>query len=125
MDVTPLIPAGRQVLERYGNGGFRITGVMWQGPVLVHPTRTEAAPLLDAAALSLDSFGFLLDPAFGVQVLLIGGGRSTPFLPLPLRAALRERGVVAEPMDTGAACRTYSILLAEDRPVAAALIPVG
>ena len=29
-----------------------------------------------------------------------------------------------EPMDTGAACRTYNVLMAEERRVAAALIPV-
>jgi uncharacterized protein len=38
---------------------------------------------------------------------------------------LREAGVVVEPMDTGAACLTYNVLMAEGRRVAAALIPVG
>jgi uncharacterized protein len=41
-----------------------------------------------------------------------------------VRAALRSQGVVLEPMDTGAACRTYNVLLSEDRKVAAALIAV-
>jgi len=40
-----------------------------------------------------------------------------------LRAALRGRGIALEAMDTGAACRTYNVLLAEDRCVAAALLP--
>ena len=39
-----------------------------------------------------------------------------------LRAALRARGIVTEAMDTRAACRTFNVLLAEDRRVAAALI---
>jgi uncharacterized protein len=40
-----------------------------------------------------------------------------------LRAWFKARGVALEPMDTGAACRTYNVLLAEDRRVAAALLP--
>ena len=47
---------------------------------------------------------------------------------MPLAAALRERcreaGIVAEPMSTGAAVRTFNVLLAEERAVAAALIAV-
>ena len=46
------------------------------------------------------------------------------FIPLPLKAALKAKGIVIEPMDTGAACRTYNVLLAEGRRVAAVLLPV-
>jgi uncharacterized protein len=41
-----------------------------------------------------------------------------------LRQGFAEFGVAVEAMDTGAACRTYNVLLAEARPVAAALIAV-
>jgi uncharacterized protein len=41
-----------------------------------------------------------------------------------LRASLRAKGIVIEPMDTGAACRTYNVLAAEGRKVAAALVVV-
>lgn len=44
-------------------------------------------------------------------------------IPGDLRTALRNAGIVPEPMDTGAACRTYNVLLAEDRRIAAALLP--
>ena len=40
-----------------------------------------------------------------------------------LRTSLRQSGIVIEAMDTGAACRTFNMLLAEERRVAAALIP--
>jgi uncharacterized protein len=46
-------------------------------------------------------------------------------VPPALRQALRAQGVVIDAMDTGAACRTYNVLLAEDRRVAAALLPAG
>ena len=52
------------------------------------------------------------------------GGPKMALVPSSLRAALREAGVVVEPMDTGAACRTYNVLMAEGRHVAAALIAV-
>jgi uncharacterized protein len=59
----------------------------------------------------------------GVELLLIGlGKRGAPVAPT-LRAALKAHGIGVEAMDTGAACRTYSVLLAEDRLVAAALLP--
>ncbi len=45
-------------------------------------------------------------------------------LPGALRARLREAGIFVDPMSTGSAVRTYNVLLAEDRLVAAALIAV-
>ena len=60
----------------------------------------------------------------GVEILVVGCG--APFEPPPsgLREGLSEKGVVLEWMDTGAACRTFNVLLAEDRACAAALIAV-
>ena len=46
------------------------------------------------------------------------------FVPPALRNALRTAGIVIDAMDTGAACRTYNVLMSEDRRVAAALIAV-
>lgn len=46
------------------------------------------------------------------------------FLLPPLMQALKKRGLSVECMDTGAACRTYNVLMAEGRRVAAALLPV-
>ena len=40
-----------------------------------------------------------------------------------MRAEGSRHGIAIEAMDTGAACRTYNVLLAEDRLVAAALLP--
>jgi uncharacterized protein len=54
---------------------------------------------------------------------LLGLGRSTSAVPAALRTALRTAGIALEAMDTGASCRTYNVLVAEDRRVAAALIP--
>jgi uncharacterized protein len=123
MDVTPIIPAGRQVVETYGAAGFRISGVSFAGSVLVFPDRTELWPVLSLADASLDDFDAVA--AHGdVSILLLGCGKRMGSVPLALREGLRARGVVVEPMDTGAACRTYNVLLSEERRVAAALIKI-
>lgn len=124
MDVTPLVARDRQVIESYGAGGFRVSGVAYDGAILVLPQATQAWPvsaLGDASAANLAS---VVDA--GVQILLLGcGAHMVPVpVPLALRQELRAHGIVIDAMDTGAACRTYNVLLAEDRRVAAALLPV-
>jgi uncharacterized protein len=121
MDVTPLIPAGRQVIESYGAVGFRVTGVAHPGSILVFPEVTLAWPV--AAMVELTAEGLAPVVARGdVEILLLGCGRRMAPVPGALRQALRAAGIVLDAMDTGAACRTYNILLAEERRVAAALI---
>jgi uncharacterized protein len=122
MDLTPLVPAGHQVIERYGPSGFRVAGVIWRGPVLVFPDLTLPWTAADAATASWQSLLPVIEHG-GVQILLLGLGGRTEVVAGELRAALRKLGIALEPMDTGAACRTYNVLLAEDRRVAAALLP--
>ena len=57
-----------------------------------------------------------------IEILLLGCGAAFGQPTAELRAALRAHGIVTEAMDTRAACRTFNVLLAEDRRVAAALI---
>ena len=122
MDVTPIIPAGRQVIESYGSDGFRISGVLHAGAVLVFPDRTVAWPAASLAELSADSFAPVAERG-GIEILLLGCGRRAAPVPPSWRSGLRSAGIVLDAMDTGAACRTYNVLLAEGRRVAAALLP--
>jgi uncharacterized protein len=124
MDVTPIIPAGRQVVETYGPAGFRVSGVSFAGSILVFPDRTELWPVATLAAADLASFDAVAEHG-DVGILLLGCGKRMAPVPLALREGLRARGIVVEPMDTGAACRTYNVLLAEERRVAAALIRIA
>ena len=130
MDVTPLIPEGRQVIQGYADGHFLVAQTVYDGPVLVMPTRTVAwsIDLPDTgtfpADFSPDSLGEAFASVEPFDILLIGSGERQAFLKPAVRAAIRERGPVVEVMDTGAACRTYNLLLAEGRQVAAALIPL-
>ena len=123
-DITPIIPAGRQVVEKYGNGRFTISGEVWDGSVVILPEVTFAWDVSAPEQISYESFRELIAKEVPVDILLLGCGPRMPLVPSDLRKALRARGMVVEPMDTGAACRTFNILLAEERRVAAALIAV-
>jgi uncharacterized protein len=122
MDITPVATAGRQVIERYAPSGFRVSGVIYHGPVLVFPDLAVAWDAASARHVSWETLAPVIEHG-GVQILLLGLGRSTSAVPAALRTALRTAGIALEAMDTGAACRTYNVLVAEDRRVAAALIP--
>ncbi len=124
MDVSPLVPAGRQVINGYGDGGFRITGQRFEGSVLVFPDRTLIIDLPSAAALTLDHLSEIFAATPAVELVLFGTGTAIAPPPPAIRAALRERRIGLELMDTGAACRTYNVLMAEDRRVAALLLAV-
>jgi uncharacterized protein len=124
-DVSPIIPEGRQVIESYGGGGFRITGERYYHAVIVQPTETLPWGAGSWDAVTAASFAPLFDPdAAEPLTLLLGTGPAQFFPSRALKQELRAQGLVVEAMDTGAACRTYNILMAEGRKVAAALLPV-
>ncbi len=124
MDVTPLIPEGRQIIQSYGAGGFRVSGVNYADPIIVLPTETLSWQTHAYADLTPEDFAQLSSMAAEIDVVLLGTGARGEFFPPRLRGALKERGLTVEAMDTGAACRTYNVLMAEGRRVAAALMPV-
>ena len=124
MDITPFIPADRMLVKSYGDLGFTITGQRYDGSVLVFPDRVLAWPVTSFEQLSLESLAPVREASPRPALLLIGCGMGMQAVPRELRAALRAEGIVVEAMDTGAACRTYNVLLGEDRSVAAAFIAV-
>ncbi len=119
MELTPLVQPGRQIIERYGPSGFRVSGTVYLGPVLVFPDRTLT---WTAAAMTAEGLAPVVEHG-GVELLLLGLGRHMVPVAAALRAALKACSIAIEAMETGAACRTYNVLLAEDRRVAAALLP--
>ena len=123
-ETTSPHPAGRQVIQSYGNGGFRIAGQMHDGSVLVFPDRTLAWPVTVAAAITVDSLAPIIAAEPAVKILLVGCGVRGMALDGAVRRDLSIAGIGVETMDTGAACRTFNVLLAEARAVAAALIAV-
>ena len=124
MDITPLVPKGKQVITGYGNGQFKISGQVYTTPILVFPDRTVIWDIKPNAAISLESLNVVVEEEGEIDLLLIGCGKSQMILPPKIRMALKEVGIALEIMDTGAAVRTYNVVLAEGRRVAAALISV-
>jgi uncharacterized protein len=124
MDVTPLIPADRQVIDSYGAQGFHVSGIGYGRAILVFPDTTADWPVNGLGDVTPASLRPVIEHG-GVELLLLGCGRRMQPVPAALRQALREAGIVLEIMDTGAACRTYNVLLAEGRRVAAALLLPG
>ena len=119
---------GGRIIEAYGEGRFRIASQVFTGSILIG--REEISPWsIDSLAghsveTLFDSLTPLIAAPSRAALLLIGCGEHGELLPTALRIRLRDLGIAAEAMDTGAACRTYNVLIAEDRSVAAALIAV-
>lgn len=119
----PHLP-GRAVIDAYGNGGFRFADMSHRGSLLAVPSGVYAwrpAAFDDIASQDLER---VRREAGEIEFLLIGTGAHLRQLPEPLRLQLMAAGVRVETMDTGAAARTYNILLGEGRQIAAALIAV-
>lgn len=118
-------PAERPpAIDGYGGGGFRIDGNIHEGSLIVLPSGIVAWSVAEFTQIDQST---LPPPLFGdaeVELLLLGCGKRMQLVPAALREALRAVGTVIEPMDTGAAARTYNVLLGENRRVAAALIAI-
>lgn len=115
---------GRHRIDDYGAGGFRFADMSHRGSILALPTGIRAiAPAawneIDAATVDL-----ALSEGRELDLFLFGTGKDLMPIASALRARLREAGVGSEIMSTGAAVRTYNMLLDEGRRVAALLIAV-
>ncbi|MBE7185068.1 MAG: Mth938-like domain-containing protein [Methylobacterium mesophilicum] len=115
---------GRAPIDAYGNGGFRFADMSHKGSILCLPSGVHGWEPLHPDKLSAEDFAEVLAEAQGIEVLLVGMGRDLRRLSPDLRETLKAAGIASDPMSTGAAVRTFNVLLAEDRAVAAALIAV-
>lgn len=115
---------GRAPIDAYGDGGFRFAEMSHRGSILCLPSGIHGWEPAGGNALSEADFSRVLEEAENIDILLVGTGRDLRPLPKGVRDRLREAGISADPMSTGSAVRTYNVLLAEDRAVAAMLIAV-
>ena len=128
MEVTKVAPESQKLIQAYDRNGFTIAGEHVTGSILIAGERvTSWAPTafeeIDAASLAALEPGAGDEPA--VEILVVGTGHEFRMVPPAMRASVRAWGPVIEAMSTPAACRTYNILLAEGRRVAAALLTAG
>lgn len=115
---------GQAPVESYGNGGFRFAGMSHRGSLLMLPSGIYGWDMVEGDLLTVECFQRVFAESAGIEVILVGTGKDIRPLPAALKAKFRECGISSDPMSTGAAIRTYNIMLAESRAVAAAFIAV-
>jgi len=115
---------GRAPIDAYGNGGFRFADMSHRGSLLCLPSGIYGWEMQEGDPLTVDAFARVIAEAKDIEVLLVGTGQNLRPIPADLKAALKAKGISSDPMGTGAAVRTFNIMLAESRAVAVALIAV-
>ena len=122
-DKVPHFP-GRPPIDAYGDGGFRFADMSHKGSVLFLPSGVYAWNVTKLDAIEPGDFGPVFSEASDISFIIFGTGPEFALSSKSIRGAFEQANVGLEHMDTGAACRTYNVLLAEGRAVAAALIAV-
>jgi uncharacterized protein len=114
-------PGGVNLVRGYGPDGLRIGESTHVKSVIVTATTLiegwRPASVHDITVADLEPLLGL-----GPEVVLLGTGPRQQFPDPQVLRMLYEQRIGVEVMDTSAACRTYNVLVAEGRPVAAALI---
>ncbi len=124
LEVSTLVAEGSKMITSYGDGVFRLGEESITGSILMFPKSVHAWDVKTVDDITVESFEPIIEAADTVEILLLGMGKKLTRVPMEWRHALKEHGIVIEPMDTGAACRTYNVLVSEARRVAAAMIAV-
>jgi uncharacterized protein len=112
-------------IDAYGEGGFRFAGMSHRGSLLCFPDGIWAWPVKNTGDLTVAALAAAFERAGTLDFFLIGAGRDPWVLSENLRERFRDLSLSVDVMPTGAAVRTYNILLAENRRVGAGLIAVA
>jgi uncharacterized protein len=125
MDITPLIPEHNQIIQSYGPGSFKVNGISYTHSIIVTPDRTMKwevpANFKDLDETHLEDLFEKIEGS-SIDLLLLGTGETGHFLFPSLLKTIREHHITPETMNTGAACRTYNVLMPEGRRIACGLL---
>jgi uncharacterized protein len=113
-------PTHLHTFTGYGEGYVMVNGMRHERSLIVLPERIEPWPAAGFEALAEEHFALIA--ALKPEIVLLGTGARLRFPHPRLTAALTRARIGLEVMDVQAACRTYNILMAEERKVAAALL---
>jgi len=115
--------SGGLLIKGYEQGRIRVGSTDYRASLIVAPDRViDDWPPQTVDELRAEHFTPIL--ALNPQVIVLGTGETHRFPDPACYVAAMEKGIGVEIMETGAACRTYNILMAEGRSVAAALIMI-
>lgn len=115
---------GRIPIDAYGNGGFRFAEMSHRGSIMCLPSGVygwEAKKFVD---LDINSFERVFQESDKIEVLLVGTGQNLERLPDQVKEKFRTMGIMSDTMATGAAVRTFNVLVSENRAVATCLLAV-
>jgi uncharacterized protein len=120
---APHLPR-QALIDAHGGGGFRFAGLSHRGSLLCLPDGIWAWPVDDPAALSEEALARVFAQAGELDFFVLGSGAAPWIMPEPLRARFRAVQISLDTMTTGAAVRTYNVMLMENRRVGAGLIAI-
>lgn len=116
---------GLAPIDAYGNGGFRFAGMSHRGSIICLPDAIEAWEVVCVDDVTPASLAAVLAAHARLDIVLLGTGEQHRLPPPAVRQAFGDVGLGVDAMATGAAARTYNVLVGEGRRVAAALLAVG
>ena len=124
MDITPLIKGDRKIINSYGASRFVVSGKEYADSIILSPLTLDTWNIDSPFVWNEAVIEQLINAAKDAEVVLVGTGKNMMPMPSKWRSLFREKRISLDVMDTGAACRTYNVLLSEERRVIAALILV-
>ncbi len=111
-------------IDAQGGGGFRFADMSHRGSLLCLPDGIWAWPVAAPDGLTDEALSPVFDRADALDFFILGAGSVPWVAPEPLRARFRNAHISFDAMTTGAAVRTYNVMLMESRRVGAGLIAV-
>lgn len=123
MDITPLIKSDIKIIQAYEGGAFKVSGQVYKHAICVSASLVEDFSCNDFKDITEACFDLILSQKDNFDVIILGTGKTQQFFPPELLRSLKSKELHIELMDTGAACRTYNVLVAEGRRVTAILLP--
>ena len=121
---APHLPR-QALIDAHGGGGFRFAGLSHRGSLLCLPDGIWAWPVTEPAQASEETLARVFAQTGELDFFVFGTGAAPCIMPEPLRARFRAAQVSLDTMTTGAAVRTYNVMLMENRRVGAGLIAIA
>jgi uncharacterized protein len=121
---APHLPR-QALIDAHGGGGFRFAGLSHRGSLLCLPDGIWAWPVTEPAQASEETLARVFAQTGELDFFVFGTGAAPWMMPEPLRARFRAAQVSLDTMTTGAALRTYNVMLMENRRVGAGLIAIA
>jgi len=124
MEFTEIKSSTEAFIAGYGDGGFRMGESRFEGSMLITPSGFYPWDAQKHSDITLEGLKPILENSDNIELLVIGTGQSMAFVAKEIRKSFADKDIAIEVMDTGAAARTYNVLLQEGRMVTAALIAI-